>query len=187
MSTSTNYFVVPTARAPKSRMTTSTTDPKVGSVVTIGESVFRVVARYDVATRVKTWKTNESRTIIPIPTGTLYYRAKLESGPTGFDVVLRGEKNKDGDVVTFAWSIVEKDSEEWIAIKVAKILEDDANPNEVDWSRFFFFDDRDPASTLKAYDAARLVSSSVAVFRPIAIPGPWSTAKLVGDFSGGAN
>lgn len=180
-----NYFVVPSARRPKPCVTETTTDPLVGKVVDAGDTRYVIVARCEVSSRMKSWKTSQ-RTIVPLPTGTFYCRARVE-GSDGIDVLLRVEKEKVDDVVKLRGEVIDRADEEWIAVKVAKILESENTPNDVDWARFFFFDDTDPTSTLKAFDAAKLLSSSIAVYKPVSIPGPWSSAKLVGEGSLGAN
>ncbi len=190
-SASNNYFVVPQARRHKSRLVEILTDPNVGKIAAIGEAAFRAVGRFDVSSRIKTWRTTGQRSIIPIASGTFYFRGQQETVAgevsRGPEVVLRLEKVKDGDRIPLNWEVVERDSEEWISIKVAKILETPSKPSDVDWARYFFFDDKDPASALRAFDAARTISSQVAAFRPVTLPGPWSAAKLVGDSGPGAN
>jgi hypothetical protein len=56
-------------------------------------------------------------------------------------------------------------------------------PFPIDWARYFFFDDTDPSSTLRAYDAARRVSSGIAAYRAPSCSGPWGDIKIIGDFS----
>jgi hypothetical protein len=60
-------------------------------------------------------------------------------------------------------------------------------PLPVDWSRYFFFDDRDPISSLHAYEMAKRLSATPAVYKQVAIAGPWSHCPLLGTTSGHLN
>ncbi len=55
-------------------------------------------------------------------------------------------------------------------------------PLPVDWARYFFFDDTDPSSTLRAFEGARRVSAGIAAFRTPTCPGPWASVKVIGEF-----
>lgn len=176
-----NYFVVPKTRRPRAILSENGGDALVGRRVKAGDLTYRLLSRFDVQYRVKGW-TNGQRAVVPVPPTTCYFRARLETaaGESGAEVVLRVEKDKAGPDAVLTCKVIDRSDEEWITVKVAKILETPSKPDDVDWARYFFFDDRDPASTLKAYEAAKLVSSKMAIFKPAPIPGPWSSAGVVG-------
>ncbi len=60
-------------------------------------------------------------------------------------------------------------------------------PLPVDWARYFFFDDEDTASTLRAFDAAKRVSAQFAVFRAPSSQGPWGDVRVIGTVEEAAN
>lgn len=62
-------------------------------------------------------------------------------------------------------------------------------PMIIDFSRFFFFDEHDPASILRAWEGARALTSAacIATYRPVPVTGPWSSARLVGESNLGSN
>ena len=183
-----NYFVVPKQRRARALMSETNSDPLVGREVKIGEFSYRLETRYDVENRVKGWP-NGARTVVPVPPTTCYFRAHLQTfvGHEGHDVIIRVEKDKTGPNAQLTCTVIDRSDEEWIQLKVAKIVEAPPRADDVDWSRYFFFDDRDPASTLKAYEAAKVKSSKVAIFKPVPIPGPWSASNVVGVSNIGAN
>jgi|SRR5579859_4565705 len=56
-------------------------------------------------------------------------------------------------------------------------------PIAIDFARVFFFDKRDPASVLKAWEAARLLSAPelISVFEMPPCFGPWNVARVIGE------
>ena len=56
-------------------------------------------------------------------------------------------------------------------------------PSIIDFSRFFFFDERDPASILRAWEGARASGSAwcIAAYRTPPVQGPWSNSPAVGE------
>lgn len=64
--------------------------------------------------------------------------------------------------------------------KCERILE--RSPLPVDWARYFFFEDTNVASTLRAFDSARRLSASIAVFKDPSCSGPWADTKVIGVF-----
>jgi hypothetical protein len=73
------------------------------------------------------------------------------------------------------------DPVEEAATKMQRIMA--KKPIPVDFARVFFFDDADPASCLKAWEAARCLSSpsSISVFRSPLAHGPWTGTRVVGE------
>ncbi len=79
------------------------------------------------------------------------------------------------------WEPLLSDSPDPPTDKVERVLS--RRPRPVDWTRVHFFDDRDPSSTVVAWERARRASPDVCAWRPDTLlqNGPWAGTKALGE------
>lgn len=182
-----NYFLVPAFRARKKTMVV-VPDPRLPAFVPLGDVSYRVLGKYDVSTIVRRADVDSAqRTIAPIRLGVLYLKVEMLVGGIPAERILKCkidlvEVNGVDDRHDLSnLSLVDPEGDEWLGIKTAKLLEEPNVPKDVDWIRYFFFDDSDAVSTLKAFEGAKRVTSEPAVYRPIKIAGPWGDLPTIGQ------